>query len=828
MSILDQFKKLFGDESQTFIKKSQKTVEKINEIEESIAKLSDQDLKLKTTEFKERLQNGQTLEDILVEAFAVAREAAKRTLGMRHYDVQIIGGLAIHSGSIAEMRTGEGKTLVGTLPVYLNALTGQGVHVVTVNDYLARRDAVWMGQVYDFLGLTVSVINQENTSYIYDSTQATTQDDEERDELGSFKVAYDFLKPCTRKEAYHADITYGTNNEFGFDYLRDNLITNKEQLVQREHYFAVVDEIDSILIDEARTPLIISQPGEESGELYKTFAEIARKLVREEDYGVDEKMRAVTLTDSGIEKAEKMLGIDNIYTEKGIKHVHHLETAVRAEALFSKDKEYVVNNGEIIIVDQSTGRMMPGRRFNMGLHQALEAKERVDIKRESRTAASITYQNYFRFYKKLSGMTGTAETSKEEFLAVYRLPVITIPTHKTIARQDLHDLIFFNKQAKFKAIAEKIQEVNKTGQPVLVGTISIEQNELLAEYLRSLGVKHEVLNAKKHEQEGQIIAQAGRKGAVTIATNMAGRGIDIKLGGEPSSQEEGEEVRKLGGLFVLGTERHDSRRIDNQLRGRAGRQGDPGQTQFFISLDDELARVFGGDRLKSLVKTLKIPEDQPISSGIVSKSIETAQKKVEGFQFDARKSTLEYDNVLNTQRNAVYARRRKMLLATNEDVKEYLDTNFAEQGIQALIEEKIKLVGSDSFWNVVRRIVLHVTDTLWMEHLDSMAYLRNSVNLRAYGQREPIIEYKKEGLIMFQNMEHMAQNQILELLKTVNVIQNQNTQVEENTTQNRDMSELSKKYDRNQKITIVKNNEEKEIKFKKFEEYQKEGWNIKP
>lgn len=822
MSILGQIKKLFGDESTSFIKKAAGRVQEINALESTISKLSNEELRNKTIELKQKLQTGATLDTILVEAFAVVREASKRTLGMRHYDVQLIGGMALHSGSIAEMRTGEGKTLVATLAVYLNALSGKGVHVITVNDYLARRDAVWMGQIYNFLGLSISVVNQENTSYMYDDTLATQEDDEQRDDLGSFKIAYDYLRPCTRKQAYEADITYGTNNEFGFDYLRDNLAIHKDQLVQREHFFAVVDEIDSILIDEARTPLIISSPAEESGELYMTFAKIAKQLTPEQDYGIDEKLRAITLTDAGIEKAEKLLGVSNIYTEKGMKYVHHLETAVRAEALFAKDKEYVVKDGEIIIVDQSTGRMMPGRRFNMGLHQALEAKEGVQIRRESRTSASITYQNYFRFYKKLSGMTGTAETSKEEFLAVYNLPVITIPTNKEIARQDSEDLIFFNKQAKFKAIAKTIQEVNKTGQPILVGTISIEQNELLSEYLKSLGIRHEVLNAKKHEQEGQIIAQAGRLGAVTIATNMAGRGIDIKLGGEPTHKEDADKIRELGGLFVLGTERHDSRRIDNQLRGRAGRQGDPGKTQFFVSLDDELARIFGGDRLKSLVKTLKLPEDEPISSGMVSKSIESAQKKVEGFQFDARKSTLEYDNVLNTQRNTVYGRRRKMLLATNEEVKEYLYSTFDKVFIDTLIDEKVNLVGEEQFWAVVRRIVLHVTDRLWMEHLDTMAYLRNSVNLRAYGQRDPIIEYKREGLAMFKTMEETTKNQIGDLLKTIHVAE-QPTNPAPIVSQNQN---LTKKYDRNEKVTIVKGESRQEVKFKKVDEYLKDGWEI--
>lgn len=841
MSIVSSIKKLFGDEGSKFIKRSQKTIKQINDLEESFSVLSDKDLKLKTQEFKARIAEGEDIDSLLPEAFALVREASKRTLGMRQYDVQLIGGMAIHSGNIAEMRTGEGKTLVATLPTYLNALEGKGAHVVTVNDYLARRDAVWMGQIYTFLGLSVSVVNQQNTSYMYDESATTPEDDSVRDETGAYKIDYDFLRPCTRKEAYSADITYGTNNEFGFDYLRDNLAVNKDQLVQRGHHFAVVDEIDSILIDEARTPLIISQPGEESGDLYITFSSIVNTFVAGEDYEVDEKLRAVTLSDKGIEKAEKALGVDNIYTDKGIAYVHHLETAARAKALFVKDKEYVVKDGEIIIIDQSTGRMMPGRRFNMGLHQALEAKEGVSIKSESKTVASITYQNYFKFYKKLSGMTGTAKTSQEEFYTVYGLDVITIPTNKSIARIDNQDLIFINKQAKFRAIAEKIKEINSTGQPILVGTISIEQNELLSEYLRSMGVRHEVLNAKKHEQEGQVIAQAGKKGAVVIATNMAGRGIDIKLGGDPASKEIEEEVRKLGGLFVLGTERHDSRRIDNQLRGRAGRQGDPGQTQFFVSLDDDLGRIFGGDKLKSMIGRLNLPEGEAISNSFISRSIESAQKKVEGFQFDGRKSTLEYDNVLSTQRNTVYARRRKMLLATDEEVKEYVYSIHPDPSkLDALVSEKSELVGVDQFWQTVRRIVLHITDTLWIEHLDSMSYLRGAVNLRSYGQRDPIVEYKREGLIMFKSMETETVNQILGLIETIRPVDNVSSepQIRKNLVEKQEGSSKvgqpqqshnlsDKKYGRNDKVVISRNGEEREIKFKKIEEYLNDGWKIK-
>ncbi|MDQ5953258.1 MAG: Protein translocase subunit SecA, partial [Patescibacteria group bacterium] len=560
MSFLTKIKAVFGDSNQDFLNKAEGIVKKINSFEPEMSSLKDTDFPIKTEEFKNRLKAGESLDDILPEAFALVREASVRTRGQRHYDVQLVGGIAIHQGNIAEMRTGEGKTLVATLPAYLNALTGEGVHVVTVNDFLARRDATWMGEVYSKLGLSVSIVNSQNISYMYDGSVDSTKVDEERDEVGSFKVVYDFLKPCTRKEAYDADITYGTNNEFGFDYLRDNLTTMTEGIVQRPHNFAIVDEIDSILIDEARTPLIISAPAEDSGELYVKFADISKKLNKGEHYEVDEKLRAITLNDAGIEKAESLLGLGNIYTEKGIKYVHHLETAIRAEALFTRDKEYVINNGEVIIIDQSTGRMMPGRRFNQGLHQALEAKEGVNIQKESKTVASITYQNYFRFYKKLSGMTGTAKTSSEEFFSVYGLDVITIPTHRDVARVDHNDEIYQTEIGKFKAIAKKIKTIHQTGQPILIGTISIERNEMLSEFLKKEGVEHTILNAKRHESEGEIIAQAGRRGAVTIATNMAGRGIDIKLGGDPTTKEESEEIKKLGGLFVLGTERHESRR----------------------------------------------------------------------------------------------------------------------------------------------------------------------------------------------------------------------------------------------------------------------------
>ena len=575
-------KRLFGDDNEKELKNLRPLVENINKLEEGILSLSDKDLAQKTVDLKTRISEGESLNEVLPEAYATVREAAKRTLGQRHFDAQLMGGIALHNGNIAEMGTGEGKTLVATLPVYLNALSGKGVHVVTVNDYLSRRDAVWMGQVYSFLGLSVGVIN-DNESFLYDPEHKEVDGD--RDELGSFKVFHEFLRPCTRQESYEADITYGTNNQFGFDYLRDNIEYHKDQIRQHSHNFAVVDEIDSILIDEARTPLIISAPSGESENLYTTFSNVAKQLSKDKDFSIDEKLRAATLTDEGIEKAEKILGIDNIYTEKGIKYVHHLETAVRAKALFHLDKEYVVKEGEVIIVDEFTGRLQPGRRWSEGLHQAIEAKENVPIQKESRTFASITFQNYFRMYDKLSGMTGTAMTSKEEFYKVYGLETIVIPPNKPSRRNDLQDSIFQTDQGKYKAIARKVKELNTKGQPVLIGTVSIEKNELLSAYLQKEGVPHEVLNAKKHEQEGEVIAQAGKKGRVTISTNMAGRGVDIKLGGLPSTEEEHEEVKNLGGLFVLGTERHEARRIDNQLRGRAGRQGDQGETQIFVSLE---------------------------------------------------------------------------------------------------------------------------------------------------------------------------------------------------------------------------------------------------
>jgi len=829
-------KQLFRDSTnKKTLRELEVVVKAVNAQEEHIAPLSDEELKAKTPEFKKRLEEGASLDDILPEAFAVVREAAKRVLGERHYDVQVMGGAALHRHAIAEMRTGEGKTLVATLPTYLNALAGKGAHVITVNDYLSRRDAVWMGQVYSFLDLSVAVINAQ-TSYLYDPEhKEDSPEDEERDETGSYKVAYDFLRPCTRKEAYDADITYGTNNEFGFDYLRDNIEYEVNNLRQREHYYAIVDEIDSILIDEARTPLIISTPAEGSDELYQTFARIARKMNEEEDYTKDEKLRAVQLTDKGIEKAEKELKLDNIYTDAGIKYVHHLETAVRAKALFQKDRQYVVRDGEVVIVDEFTGRMQPGRRWGEGIHQAVEAKEGLPIQRESRTFASITYQNYFRMYDRLAGMTGTAETSAEEFYSVYKLDVVQIPTNREIARIDREDLIFVNERGKLKAVASKVKELHDKGQPVLIGTVSIEKNEELSEYLKHEGVPHELLNAKNHEHEGEIIAQAGRKGKVTIATNMAGRGVDIKLGGSPLVKEDYEEIKSVGGLFVLGTERHEARRIDNQLRGRAGRQGDPGETQFFVSLDDHLMRVFGNnDMMKSVMTKATGAEDEPIRHGMISRSLENAQKRIEGFNFDARKRILAYDDVLNHQRQSIYETRRKYLLNNREAMEDMLAGLVAvDDTLEATIETRKKDMGEDEFYEALRRLLLQTIDFFWLEHLEVMEYLRSSVNLRAYGQRDPLIEYRKEGLRMFRSLEASIQERTAEGIQQIGVGAFQSEEERMRRASERAQRaatadtttggtspqpvKVEAKIGRNEVVKITNGSETKEMKYKKAE-----------
>ena len=757
---------IFGNKDAKLIKEYAKEVEKINALEAGLTSLSDFELKIKTEELKKELADGAELKDVLARGFALVREASRRALSERHYDVQLIGGMLLNGGNIAEMRTGEGKTLVATLPAYLNGLTGKGVHVVTVNDYLARRDAVWMGQVYSLLGLSVGVINHDS-SYIYDPSHKEV--DPERDEVGSYKVKYEFLRPCTRHEAYLADITYGTNSEFGFDYLRDNIEYEQKDLRQRELNYAVVDEIDSILIDEARTPLIISAPTVESEDLYVKFAGISKHFNQEEDFTVDEKLKAIQLTPEGIAKAERMLGVENIYTEMGIKYVHHLETAVRAKALYHLDKEYVVRDGEIVIVDEFTGRLQPGRRWSEGLHQAIEAKEGVEVQKESRTFASITYQNYFRMYKKLGGMTGTGKTSEEEFFKVYGLEVVAVPTHRPIARHDYNDLIFQTEIGKFKAIAKKVKELHKDGQPVLVGTVSIEKNELLSQFLTQQGVPHTVLNAKNHEKEGEIVANAGRKGAVTIATNMAGRGVDIKLGGIPFEKSKAEDVKEIGGLFVLGTERHDARRIDNQLRGRAGRQGDPGATQFFVSLEDSLMRIFASDTVKNMMAKLKIPEDEPIENGFITRALENAQTKIEGFNFDARKHVLEYDNVLNHQRTSIYARRYKVLMGEKENLEaEYLEImEYATDEESKAIALKREEMGDEEFLSILRRLILQSIDLFWVDHLEMMDYLRGSVNLRAYGQRDPLIEYKKESLQLFKDLQVAVMDQVIRLIPHV-------------------------------------------------------------
>jgi preprotein translocase subunit SecA len=754
---------LFGNSTNKLLRDTRAMVEKINALEDSYHSLSDDDLRAKTLDFKSRIASGESLDDLLPEAFAAVREAALRSVKLRPFDVQLIGGYVLHNRGIAEMKTGEGKTLVATLPAYLNALPGKGVHVITVNDYLARRDAAWMGQVYATLGLTIGIINHD-TSYIYDP--AHIEVDPMRDEEGSYRVFYEFLRPCTRRQAYEADITYGTNSEYGFDYLRDNIAYNPTDLRQRGHFFAIVDEIDSILIDEARTPLIISAPAAESEDLYRTFATLAEKLHKEVDFTVDEKRKAIQMTDAGIEHAEKMLGIENLYTEKGIKYVHHLETAVRAKALFQRDKEYVVKNGEIVIVDEFTGRLQPGRRWSEGLHQAIEAKEGVTVQKESRTFASITYQNYFRLYDKLSGMTGTAKTSSEEFFKVYGLDVADIPTNQPVVRKDENDLIFQTEQGKFAAVARAVKELHAKGQPVLIGTVSIERNELLSAFLKREGVPHEILNAKNHEREGEIIAQAGQKGKVTVATNMAGRGVDIKLGGALASQALHDEVKALGGLYVLGTERHEARRIDNQLRGRSGRQGDPGETRFFVSLEDSLMRVFASDTIKGLMGRFGIPEDEAIENSMVTRALESAQTKIEGFNFDARKHVLEFDNVLDRQRRAIYDKRRRVLVGGQDDVSGVLvELAAGNEEALAVIKKKEEELGREVFLQVARNIVLQTLDMLWVEHLESMEYLRGSVNLRAYGQRDPLVEYRKEGTRVYKEMELMLVGRVFELLE---------------------------------------------------------------
>ncbi len=845
--------KLFGDPNAKVLRAIDPVVEKINAEEANLISLSDDALKNKTVEFKNRLAGGESIDDLLPEAFAVVREASKRVTGMRHFNAQLIGGIVLHRGQIAEMHTGEGKTLTATLPVYLNALSGKGVHVVTVNDYLAKRDAVWMGRIYDFLGLSVGIIQNQLVSYRFNPrkeqqavVEGNDQSKTEEEEKKVFKVEYDYLDRCSRKEAYRCDIVYGTNNEFGFDYLRDNMVQDLEEVSQPQLHYAIVDEVDSILIDEARTPLIISAPAEEAADMYYRFAELVERLNEKDDYNVDEKLRSSTLSEAGIKKIEEWLGVDNIYVEGGIQMVHHLEQALKAKTLFKRDRDYVVEaGGEVVIVDEFTGRKMPGRRYSEGLHQAIEAKEGVAIQRESRTMATVTFQNFFRLYTKLAGMTGTAVTEAEEFGKIYNLEVVVIPTNKVNRRHDHPDRIYKTEDAKFKAIAKEVRARQDKGQPVLIGTVSVEKNERLAAYLEQEGVHYKMLNAKNHEREGEVVAQAGQLGAVTLATNMAGRGVDIILGGNPPNPEEGEKVRSMEGLFVLGTERHESRRIDNQLRGRAARQGDPGETQFYLSTEDDLMRIFGGDRIKKAMQFLRVPDDLPIEQRSISSIIESSQRKVEGFHFDSRKHLLEYDDVLNRHREVVYGKRREilknysaekqsvtageplpleegslyaMILKMVEDEIEQLvsfHTNGEERGdwnmkevtetvvtIFPLTDEEknhlltfgagqtgkfaaaeertaimeyllelakkkydellLKKVNDPlAVIEIQKQILLRSIDNLWIEHLVAVDYLRTGIGLRGYGQRDPLVEYKKETYRMFNELLSLIQKEVV-------------------------------------------------------------------
>jgi preprotein translocase subunit SecA len=837
------FSRFFSkNQSASFLKASVPIVAATNAFTKEFIESSDEMVRAKFNEVRARTQEVGTLsENDIPLVFALVREAARRTLRQPHFDVQLVGGLALLRGKISEMRTGEGKTLVATLPVTFHALSGKGVQVITVNDYLARRDSVWMGQVYNFLGLTVGVVTSGG-SYRYDSSFANASEgatiDTERDTVASFKVLYDYLRPATKKEAYACDITYVTNNELGFDYLRDNTAYDISQIVQRGYQYAVIDEVDSILIDEARTPLIISGPAGDSQMFYERFADIVRTMKEDEDYTIDEKQKAIQITEEGMHKAETALGLENLYTEGGMKYAHHLETAVRAQALFHNDKEYVVRDGEVIIVDEFTGRMQPGRRWSEGLHQAVEAKEGVLVHEETRTYASVTFQNLFRMYPRLSGMTGTALSSEEEFYTVYGLDVVVVPTNKPSERKDYDDLIFQTASGKYRAVARAVKERHLKGQPVLVGTVSIEDNEIVSEYLTKEQVPHEVLNAKNHEREGEIIAEAGKEGRVTVATNLAGRGVDIKLGGALATSEMRASVLEKGGLMVLGTERHDARRIDNQLRGRSGRQGDPGETRFYVSLEDKLMRVFASDTLKKVMGRFGIPEDEPIESSMITRSLETAQERIEGFNFDSRKQVLAYDDVMNTQRLAIYARRRAVLEGTDNGV-EILFRDLLEGNADALaaLESKKNEFG-DAFIAHLRHLLLQVIDMFWLEHLETMDYLRRSVSLRAYGQRDPLIEYRREGLARFRQLEADIRTAVSEALPRLQSVDDARLRVEEEKTRAalvaagqeegaasapiRNTSE----YSRNDIVTLRKGNETKEIKFKKADPFLADGWEI--
>ena len=803
--------KLLGfmrDSNEKQVKRLQVYVDEINDLEQELETLSDADLRAKTEEFRLRLEEGEELEDLLPEAFAAVREASRRTIGLRHFDVQLMGGAVLHQGKIAEMRTGEGKTLVATLPIYLNALEGQGAHLVTVNDYLARRDASWMGPVYHALGLRVGCLQHD---------QALLFDPDAGPDVEGYP--YPRMRAVPRKEAYAADITYGTNNEFGFDYLRDNMVATAEQMVQRPLHYGIVDEVDNILIDEARTPLIISGPAQESTKLYNTFAQLVPRLKADEDYKMDEKDRTVVLTEAGISKVERLINVTNLYDPANYVLTHFVENALKAHVTFHRDKDYVVQNGEVIIVDEFTGRLMEGRRYSDGLHQALEAKEKVTVQRENITYATITLQNYFRMYPKLAGMTGTAVTEAEEFHKVYSLEVVEIPTHRTMVRDDLPDLVYKTEEAKFKAAADKIAELYQQTHPVLVGTVSIEQSEHLSEMLNRRGVKHEVLNAKQHEREALIVAQAGRPGSVTVATNMAGRGTDIILGGEPAEDEPREEWQKrhnqvveMGGLYIVGTERHESRRIDNQLRGRAGRQGDMGTTQFYISLEDEIMRRFGGDRIKTIMNWVGIADDVPLESRMVTKAVDNTQVKVEASNFDIRKQLVEYDDVMNRHREVIYEERGKVLsgadlkaniveMVSNEIsslVASYLqgepddwevdtmlaelatvfplDGHITEDYVRSMSPEEVEeelLEAADNLYErreqeltpevvrmLERAVMLQTIDRLWVQHLTTMQNLRQGIGLHAFGQRDPLVMYKMEGHKQFQELRDRIQHDI--------------------------------------------------------------------
>ncbi len=815
------FSKIFGDPNQKYLDKQKLIVDKINSLESELKDFSNGELKEKTEEFKKRLKEGERLDGLLAEAFAVVREASRRTLKQRHYDVQLIGGIVLHQGKIAEMKTGEGKTLAATLPLYLNALAGKGAHLVTVNDYLARRDTVWMGQIYHFLGLSVGCLNHDQ-SFLYNPDYKKPAEDKDkiRDKLGGFKIVEDFLEPCSRKDSYSADITYGTNNEFGFDYLRDNMSLRIEDQAQRGFNFAILDEIDSILIDEARTPLIISGSSEESIEKYYRFAKIIDRLKENIDYNIDEKMKAATFTEEGQDKIVDNLGFDP-WAEADIVTCHQLEAALKAKTLYQREIDYVIKEGKVVIVDEFTGRLMPGRRWSGGLHQAVEAKEyeiegnhQIQVRKESKTLANITFQNYFRKYDKLAGMTGTAQTSAEELDKVYNLDVIVVPTNKPLRRENLRDRVYKTKEGKYKAVVREIKERNKTGQPLLVGTRSIEKNEYLGKLLEREGIPHQILNAKNHQKEGEIIAQAGKPGKVTVATNMAGRGVDIILSGNPPDKQEQKKIIEKGGLHVIGTERHEARRIDNQLRGRAGRQGDPGSSQFFVSLEDDLMRIFGGDRVKKLMEILKVPEDQPIESSQISKLIESAQAKIEGHNFDVRQHVLEYDDVLSKHRETFYKKRDKILKSFDlkneilgiieKELKKIIGFHCGgdysrEWSIEEIFEEaksifslkdevhkemrklcsdnnlepavkrdkllsylfnlaknsynkKEEEMGKENMRKIEKILTLKTYNLLWAEHLSVMDHLKDSVRVRAYGGKDPLVEFKTEGHRIFHNL----------------------------------------------------------------------------